>query len=549
MRSTKDSIYPVAGSGQNERSDSKVRKGKAGILIVGLLLAALLASACGSGAKQGAPGKPAESKIIVAQSSDALFLDPQQQDEGPTNSVNSNIYDALVQRKADMSIIPALAEKWEQTNDLTWVFTLRKNVTFHNGDPLTADDVVYTFERFKKQKVAASTVASVAGVKKIDDYKVEITTKTPSASFLAHMVKVFIINQKYVTKVGDQEFNLKPIGTGPYKVKEWVKEDHITLEAYDKYWGGVSDIKTVIFRPISNEATRTAALLSGEVQLITDVPVRDADMIKKNNKVKLIGVPSIRLIYLTVDVTREKTPAIDLPKNPFTNEKVREAVRMAIDYESIVKNIMNGHAYVAAQGNPKPIIGYVEGLTAPKYDPEKAKKLLAEAGYPNGFTVTFDAPNNRYVNDFKVAEAIAGQLAKVGINAKLNLMPKSIFFDYIRPGDKSTFLLTGWASDTGDAGMWYRLMFYTKNKKPTLGGSNRGHFANPEYDDLIDKAHATANQAEQAKYLQQATLLLQKEMPFIPLYFMEDSYGLSANVEFTPRFDNYIYARDIHFKK
>lgn len=528
-----------------------MKKNKNGFLVAGLLILSLLTSACGGGGAgtQPSAAKPTESKIIIAQGSDALFLDPQQQDEGPTNSVCSNIYDSLVNRKADMSIIPGLAEKWEQKDALTWVFQLRKNVTFHNGDPFTADDVVFTFERFKKQKVAGDIVSSIAGVKKIDNHTVEITTKTPYASFLTTMVKVFIINKNYVTKVGDQEFNLKPVGTGPYKFKEWVKEDHITLEAYDKYWGGVSDLKTVVFRPISNEATRTAALMSGEVNLITDVPVRDADMIKKNNKVKLVGLPSLRLIYLTVDVTREKTPAIDLPKNPLTDARVREALRISIDYDSIVKNVMNGRAYVAAQGNPKPVLGYVDGLTAPKYDPERAKKLLAEAGYPNGFTVKFDSPNNRYVNDFKVAEAIAGQLSKVGINATLNLMPKSIFFDYIRPGDKSTLLLTGWASDTGDAGIWYRLMFYTRNKKSPNGGSNRGHYSNPEYDALIEKADATASLPERTKYLQQATLLLQKDMPFIPLFFMEDTYGLSANIEFEPRLDNYIYARDIHFKK
>lgn len=526
-----------------------MKKRNWGIWAACLLTLTMLVSACGGSGDKPSAAKPAESKIIVAQSSDALFLDPQQQDEGPTNSVCSNIYDALVNRKPDMAIIPGLAERWEQKDALTWVFYLRKNVTFHNGDPFTADDVVFTFERFKQQKVAGDIVSSVDSVKKINDHTVEITTKSPYASFLTTMVKVFIIDKNYVTKVGDQEFNMKPVGTGPYKFKEWVKEDHITLEAYDKYWGGAPDIKTVVFRPISNEATRTAALMSGEVNLITDVPVRDADMIKKNNKVKLVGLPSLRLIYLTVDVSREKTPAIDLPKNPFTNEKVREALRSAIDYDSIVKNVMNGHAYVAAQGNPKPVIGYVDGLTASKYDPERAKKLLAEAGYPNGFTVKFDAPNNRYINDFKVAEAIAGQLSKVGINATLNLMPKSIFFDYIRPGDKSTLLLTGWASDTGDGGLWYRLMFYTRNKKNSAGGSNRGHYANPAYDELIDKADSAATLPERTKYLQQATIVLQKDMPFIPLYFMEDTYGLSANLEFEPRLDNYIYARDIHFKK
>ncbi|KYZ76748.1 hypothetical protein AXX12_10070 [Anaerosporomusa subterranea] len=517
------------------------------LLAVFILSLSLALAGCGGDKKEAKSALT--DKLVIAQSSDALFLDPQQQDEGPTNSINSNIYDGLINRKADLSIIPGLAEKWEQKDPVTWVFYLRKNVIFHNGNAFTADDVVYTIERFSGLKVAGSIVSSVSSVKKIDDYTVEIKTKAPYAAFLADMVKVMIIDKEYVTKVGDQEFNLKPIGTGPYKVKEWIKADHITLEAFDKYWNGPATIKTVIFRPISNEATRTAALLSGEVQLIADVPVRDSEKIQKNEKLALHGIPSLRLIYLTLDVTRDKTPGISLPKNPFKEEKVRQAVRMAIDNESIIKNVMNGHAFVANQGNPKQVAGYVEGLQGVKYNPEQAKKLLAEAGYPNGFTVTLDASNDRYPNDSKVAEALAAQLAKVGITVNLNIMPKSIFFNHIRPGDKTTICLVGWSSDTADAGIWYRSMFYSRDKLKGSGGSNRGHFANAEFDALVDKADASAKMDERTKYLQDATKLLDKEMPFIPIYFQESSYGAMKNIEFNPRLDDYIYAYDIKFKK
>lgn len=521
------------------------------VKVLGLLLLALCMSlalaGCGGAKKEAKPA--AGDKIVIAQGSDALFLDPQQQDEGPTNSVVSNIYDALVTRTADLKFVPGLAEKWEQKDPLTWIFYLRKGVTFHNGDPFTADDVVFTLERFKASKVVGSTMAMMSSVKKIDDFTVEIKTTQPYAPFLASMAKALIMDKQYVTKVGDQECNLKPIGTGPYKVVEWVKEDHITMQAFDKYWQGPAAIKNVIFRPISNEATRTAALLSGEVQLITDVPVRDADQIAKNDKLQLIGIPSLRLLYLTVDVTRDKTPGIDLPKNPFKEEKVRQAVRMGIDINSIIKSIMNGHAAVATQGIPKQIAGYVDELQGVKYDPEQAKKLLAEAGYPNGFTVTLDSPNNRYQNDFKIAEAVAAQLAKIGVTVKLNLMPKSIFFDYVRPGDKTTICLTGWSVDTGEAGNWYRPMFYTRDKKKGLGTSNRGHFSNAEFDNIIDKADSVPTMEERTKYLKEATKLLDKEMPFIPLMFLEDTYGAAKGVDFKPRLDANIYAYEIKYKK
>lgn len=523
----------------------KMKRQLLGLLSLLTVTTVLFAGCGGKGSKSAAEKN---SKIVIAQSSDPLFLNPHGNDEGPTNSVNSNIYDALVSQNAKLEIQPGLAESWEQKDDTTWIFHLRKGVKFHNGDPFTADDVIYSFEHCGKSKVVGNQVAFIDQLKKIDDNTLELKTKKPFAPLLRYLAKVMIIDKKYVESVGDDEMNLKPIGTGPYKVVEWVKEDHITMKANNDYWKGKPDIQNVVFRPISNEATRTAALLSGDVQLITNVPVHDADQIKKNNKFKYVSIPGLRLIYLTVDVTRDKTPTIE-GENPFKNPKVKEALQMAIDKDAIVKNIMNGHAFVADQGNPKAVAGYVEGLTAPKYDPEKAKQLLAEAGYPNGFTVTLDAPNNRYPNDSKVAEAVASQLAKVGIQVKLNLMPKSLFFNYIRPGDKTSLCLCGWSSPEGDAGSWYVSMFYTQDKKKGYGGSNRGHYTNPAYDQIIDEADGTADMKKRTEYLQEATKILAKDMPFIPLYFQEDAYGTSSDIDFTPRLDSYIYVYDIHFKK
>lgn len=528
------------------------RNKKISLMVASLVAASMLVTACGGSSNGSNTAKTSESvpsKIVIVQASDALFLDPQGQDEGPTNSVNSNIYDGLVNRSADLKIIPGLAEKWSQKDDLTWVFNLRKNVTFQNGDPFTVDDVIFTVDRQKKSKVTANIVNAIDKINKIDDNTIEIITKTPYAALLNDLAKVMILDKKYVTAVGDEKFNLQPIGTGPYKVLEWVKEDHINLEAYDKYWNGAAAIKNVVFKPISNDATRTAALLSGEADLVAGIPVRDTDKVKASDKVDLVGRASLRTIYLTVDITRDKTPAIDLPTNPFKNEKVRQAMQLGIDNEAIVKNIMNNHAYVAKGINPKEVLGYVDGVQAVKSDPEKAKQLLAEAGYPNGFTVTLDAATDRYVNGDQVAQALASQLAKIGINIKLNMLPKSTFFGYIRPGDKTSLTLVGWSSDTGDAGIWYQTMFYSLDKVKGLGTSNRGHYSNSEFDSIIDKANSTAKLDERTKYIQQATNLLQKELPLIPLYFEESSYGFKKGLSFTPRADDYIYAYDIKASK
>lgn len=362
----------------------KVKKSILGMLSL-FTISTVLLTGCGGKALKSAAEK--NSKIVIAQSSDPLFLNPHGNNEGPTNSVNSNIYDALIFRKADLSVEPGLAESWEQKDDTTWIFHLRKGVKFHNGDPFTADDVIYSFKHCADSKVVSNMVSFVDHINKIDDYTIELKTKKPFAPLLKYLAEVMIIDKKYVEAVGDEEMNLKPIGTGPYKVVEWVKEDHITMKANEEYWKGKPDIQNVVFRPISNEATRTAALMSGDVQLITNVPVHDADQIKKNSKLKYISIPGLRLIYLTVDVTRDKTPTIE-GKNPFKDPKVKEAVQMAIDKDAIVKNIMNGHAFVADQGNIKQTAGYVDGIKAPKYNPEKAKELLKEAGYPDGFSVT-----------------------------------------------------------------------------------------------------------------------------------------------------------------
>jgi peptide/nickel transport system substrate-binding protein len=528
----------------------RFRNTKVLLTVLGLCLAgAMILAGCGSGSSSSKPAASKDSKIVIAQSSDPLFLDPHGNWEGPTNSVNSNIYDSLIFQKADLSVEPGLAESWEQKDSLTWVFHLRKNVKFHNGDPFTADDVLFSIERIAKNKVVADLVNYIDKANKIDDYTVEIKTKEPFAPMLNYITKVMVVDKKYVEKVGDAEFNQKPVGTGPYKVTEWVKEDHINMVANEEYWKGKPEIKNVVFRPISNEATRTAALLSGEVQLITDVPVRDADQIKKNDKLEFKGIEGLRNIYLTLDVNRETTPAVEGGKNPFIDPRVRQAVWMAIDKDAIVKNVMNNHAFVAQQGNPKVVAGYVDGLQGYPYDVEKAKQLLTEAGYANGFTITLDAPNNRYHNDFKVAEAVAAQLAKVGITVKLNLMPKSIFFDYCRPGDKTSFCLVGWSSSEGDAGDWYSSTFYTRSKKQGFGGMNRCHYSDPEFDNYVDKADSTANMEERAKYLQEATKIMEKDIPMIPLYFQEDAYGYSKTLEFTPRLDEWIYVYDIHFKK
>ncbi|MGD9363595.1 MAG: ABC transporter substrate-binding protein, partial [Desulfobacterales bacterium] len=280
----------------------------------------------------------AEKELNIALTADAVHVDPQQGNELTSNIMFNHFYDTLIRRTAELDFVPGLAESWELKDDLTWVFKLRKGVKFHNGDELKASDVLFSIERCKNQ-LMSNLVRYIAEAKALDDYTVEIKTPKPYAVLHMDLSEFHILNEKYVENVGDEQLNLKPMGTGPYKLVEWVKEDHMTLAAFEDYYLGSPKIKKVTFRPITNPATRTAALLTGEVDVIQDLAVRDADRLKANEKFNLITRPSLLNLVLALDY-RDKSPTIDLPVNPMKDIRVREAIARAIDVDTIGKVIM-----------------------------------------------------------------------------------------------------------------------------------------------------------------------------------------------------------------
>lgn len=512
-----------------------------GTLFAGALLLASTALTSLAGAKS----------LTVGLTSDAVNLDPQAGEELSSNILFYHIYDPLVRRNADLSFGPGLAESWELADDTTWVFKLRKGVKFHNGEEFKASDVVFTLDRLKKS-LMANLGANIASFKAIDDYTVEIKTPRPYAVLPNDLAAVLILNEKYVKEAGDETADLKPIGTGPYKLVEWVKEDHIALEANKDYYAGPSKLDTVTFRPITNGATRTAALLTGEVDVIQDLNVRDVNRVKADDRYKVLAQPSLLNVVLSID-QREKSPTIDLDKNPMVDHRVREAMVRAIDVGAINKVIMNGLSTPSAQYVPASHTGYLDGASFRDmypFDVQKATALMAEAGYADGFTVTLDATNNRYVNDQQIVQALASMLGKIKINLKLNLMPKSNFFSYIRvPSDKSSLIMSGWDVPSGDGGSMYSVMFYTRGKKEGYGQVNRGSYSNPEVDALIDKADATAKLDERDKYLQDVTKILMADIPMIPIHYEQDLYAAKTNVDITPRADKFLWAYDIDVKE
>ena len=496
------------------------------------------------------PALAAGKSIVIGLSSDTNFMDPYQQHETITNMMTRHFYEPLMSLDdTGSTFLPTLAESWEVAADqVSWTFKLRKGVKFSDGSAFTADDVVWSIERAKSTQ-HKDLVITVKEVQALDPHTVKLVTIAPDGVLLNNFAQLLMLNKAYFTKVGDAEANLKPLGTGPYVCTEWVKEDHISLGVNPHYWGPKPPIENVRYRPISNAATRTAALLTGEIDLAMDIPVRDIKRVEDAKNLDLVTQPSLRVIYMHIDGHRSPTPAINLSKNPMTDIRVRQAISLAIDRKTIVRVAMNNNAYPTGQMVVKGIRGYLDDMGVPEHNPEKAKKLLKEAGYEKGFTVSLDAPNGRYVNDAQVAQALASQLSKIGLTIDLRLHPKSTFFDYIRPGDKSSLILTGWAEDV-DAGAMSNVLFYSRGKNKGKGNSNRGHYANARFDQLLDDADATADLAKREDLLKKAMrILFIEDIGAIPLYFQQDIYGKKKTVKFMPRWDKNVLAFEIDLQK
>ncbi|GGK31909.1 ABC transporter substrate-binding protein [Salinarimonas ramus] len=485
--------------------------------------------------------------LTVGLTADAVHLDPQAGEELSSNIMFYHIYDPLIRRDANLEFGPGLAESWELVDDTTWRFSLRDDVVFHNGEPFTADDVVFTLERLKAS-LMANLAKNIESFSAIDDHTVEIKTFQPYAALPNDLAAILILNREHVTSVGEEQVDLQPVGTGPYELEEWVKEDRLVLEANEEYWAGAPEIDRVVFRPITNPATRTAALLTGELDIVQDLSVRDVERVRREDGFEVITRPSLLNLVLALDM-REKSPTIPLDTNPMQDRRVREAIARAIDVDTLSKVVMNGLSTPSEQYVPETHIGYVEGASFREmypFDVERARELMAEAGYPDGFEMTLDATNNRYVNDAQIAQALASMLSQIGIDLELNLMPRANFFGYIRvPSEQSSFIMSGWDVPSGDAGSMYAVMFYTRGVKEGYGQVNRGSYSNPEVDRLVEAADSTPRIEERDAHLQEATKILLEDIPMIPVHYEQDIYAARDGVVFEPRTDKFLWAYEM----
>jgi len=487
-----------------------------------------------------------EGKVVIAQGVDPTTLDTQNQQETPASVVASHLFDTLVERDQNLKIVPALAEELPKlVAPTTWEVKLRRGVKFHNGEEFNAESVKWSLERVKTGLRASSNFRPIEKVDIVDPYTVRVQTSKPWPTFTTIMT--FRQASMYPPKAyagKDSAFISKnPIGTGPYKLVRWSKDEEIVLEANEQYWRGAAKIKTVVFRPIPDDAVRVAALQNGEVDVAVNIPPHLANIIANHPKIFLSTAPSIRTLQLMF-VTHEYDAQHKLVgpyKGVTADKRVRQAIAYALDVDEIIKGVLDGKAMRTATLLTPLHFGYDPALKPIKQDLGKVKQLLTEAGFPGGLELTLNSPQGRYVRDKEVAEAVTGQLNKAGIKTQLKTYEFVSYLNTLvyvhKPGP---VWLIGWGTPTVDAETVYGPLFRT--------GSNLGNYHNADFDGMVDQAQTQMDEKQRLATYHRINKLWIDDMPAVPLYQQIDLYGANKRLNWKARSDELIKAYDMSLK-
>jgi peptide/nickel transport system substrate-binding protein len=475
-------------------------------------------------------------------------IDPHYHNLTPNNGFANHIFERLAGQDHKQNLTKELAVSWKPIDDLTWEFKLRKGVKWHDGSPFTAKDVVFTLGRApdvpNSPSSFAGSIKQIKEIKVVDDHTLIFKTATPFPLMATYLSEVYIVSEKHGKGAATKDYNSgkAAIGTGPYKFVEWVPGDRIVIEPFADHWGGKQPWSKVTVKPISNDTARVAALLAGDVDMIDFVPTADITKMRSNKNFTMPQATSNRVIYLHVDSDRDVTPWVTdnagkpMTKNPLKDVRVRRAISKAINRPGIVEKVMEGVAIAAGQLLPDGFFATSPNIKVEKYDPKGAKALLAQAGYPDGFGLTIHGPNNRYVNDAKIVQAIAQMLTRVGIKTKVDTMPKNVFFSR---GTKLEFslLLVGWGSGTGEPSSPLGALLHTYDKASGRGRTNRGRFSNKEMDAALQEALRTIDREKHKQLLIKATEIAMDQLGIIPLHYQVSTWGLKKGLSYTARSD------------
>lgn len=512
--------------------------------------AAVLALAFGS-----SPATAQE--LVIALSTPITTLDPHFHNLSPNNAMARHVFETLVRTDEAQRKHPGLAESWKALSDTEWEIRLRRGVKWHDGSDFTADDVIATFERVPKVPNSPASFAvfvrPISKIEALDSHTLRLETATPHPLLPSDLSSVLILPKAVAETAKTEDFNSGKamIGTGPFRFAEYVAGDRVAFTRNDSYWGTKPHWQKVDFRMISSAPARVAALLAGDVQMIENVPTADIPKLKSDARVGLSSAVSNRLIYLHMDSGREKgSPFVTtaggkpMEANPLRDPRVRRAISQMIDREAIASRIMEDQAVPAGQLLANQFFGTSEKLVPDRYDPDAAKKLLAEAGYPDGFGMTLHAPNNRYINDAAVAQAVAQFLSRNGIATKLETMPSNVFFSRATKLEFS-FILAGWGAESGDTSSPLRALLGTWDPKAGMGAANRGRFSDEGLDALIAKAVTTIDDTQRASMLAAASEKAIELMGIVPLHYEVSTWGTRKGLSYKARADQYTLAYDV----
>ena len=489
-------------------------------------------------------------KVIIAQGVDPTTLDTMNQSETPASNLAINIWDTLYERDQSMKIVPVLAtELPKNVAPTTWEVKLRKGVKFHNGEDFNADSVKYSLERLAggQGKLRGATFfAPIDRVEIVDPHTVRVHTKKPWPTFTVVMTfnQASMYPPKAYKDKDSQAISREPIGTGPYKFVRWAKDEEIVLEANTAYWRGAPRIKTVVFKPIPDDAVRVAALQNGEIDVAVNIPPHLASIIDKHPKISLSTAPSIRtiqLMYYTHQMDAKDHKPTGVYNGPTADKRVRQAIAYALDVDDIIKNVLDGKGVRVATMLTTMHFGFDPALKPIKQDLSKAKQLLTEAGFPNGVDIVLNGPQGRYVRDKEVAEAVTGQLNKAGIRTTVktyefvNYLNNMVYVHKAGP-----VWLIGWGTPTIDAETVYGPLF----KSPTIFAN----WHNEDFNRMFEEAQSIMDEKKRLEQYHRINKLWIDEMPAVPLYQQIDLYGVNKRVAWKARPDERLKAFDMTLK-
>lgn len=521
------------------------------------LVSFVLATAMGVSA---APALAQGKTLRVANQGDALSMDPHSLNESLQLSFLGNVYEPLIGRGKKLELVPALATEWAQVNPTTWRFKLRPNVKFHDGTPFTADDVIFSWKRAAGDgSDMKSYVGAVKDIKRVDDHTVEIITNEPFPILPDVVTNWYMMSKKWseenkATQPVDKRKGIentasfKANGTGPYRVRSREPGIRTVLQRNPAWWGkNEGNVDEVIFTPIGNASTRVAALLSGQVDVMEPVPVQDVARVSAGANTKVMQGPELRTIFLGMDQSRPELLFSNVKgKNPFKDKRVRQAVYQAIDIDAIQKAVMRGASTPTALMIAPGITGFPAELNKRlPYDPAASRKLLADAGYPNGFEVGMNCPNDRYVNDEAICKAVSAMLANVGIKVNLTSETKGTYFPKILSRNTSFYLL-GWTPGTYDSHNPLHSLMSTP--KGPVGTFNLGSYSNPRIDELTEAIAKETDQTKRNAMIREAMKLHQDDVGHIPLHQQALAWGMKKNVDLVQLPDNYMFYKWITVK-